>query len=186
MNITTILKSAQTLARGAQTFIADNSAKVTTLLNVLLNSTEQIYADIVQSLEAAADRKSSGGMVRIMFKSTMQMPRWSRNALGAFVVTPGVFDVLQVHLVAAVPKAVASTLTSSNADDSEIREVYAYLLAKGASDVCSLAFGTAVTPLPATSSATLITNALASTSPLRRAFAGLVPLDTANGAYGHT
>lgn len=185
MKIKTLLFNNVTLALGQGAFVADSATKASCLFDVeppLLG-----LVPVVETVESSSERVT-GGAVRLMAKATFRVPRidYSQVTMGG-PVKLGATDTITVHTVVAFPKAVGEAMLTSAGTTgcpADVRDLLAYLVAKGLIDISGVLGSTVEPALPATTPALLSGKVLSVNAPLRRALASLQPIDTSNGLYG--
>lgn len=167
------------LSKADQVFTTDTPTKATVIYDVPFGNTSYVCS-VVQTTEASAE-KVTGGNLRIMGKSTFRVPKPNVDLNG--VVRFGAPEIVTIHTVISLPKAWSDTVANSSVTDILLRKGLAYLLAKGMNDVSSILQGASAQAAAPADLDTLANTLFAATGAVRRAAAGLQPLDAANGLY---
>lgn len=177
------LASAQngTLSIAETDLIAEGSNKATAFVpHPVIQDSLTNCLEIIE----VANELTLGGSIRLMVKNTIRFPRTTLDIASAIRKLEGATDAITVHTVVALPKAVCALLTSDDGDDLTVQGAITYSIARSLSNIAAIVLGTGKVSLTDDTVNAVRLAMLGSASPLRRALAGLNPIDPANGSYG--
>lgn len=181
MKIKTLLRNEETgvISIGLMEYTPDSATKASAIFVAGLVAPGD--TTVIQTNEALRETAGAGSC-RFMAKSTMRVPR---------ILSDGTysneFDVIPVHTVIALPKSVQAILSSAAPTFGKAKAGYSYLIAKQLHDNHVVTLGKLAAPTPSNMGSdhdTLAEQLLAPEAPLRRAIAGLQPMNTTSGEYG--